>query len=296
MRQMNLQIKCNSKNSFYLNRNDIQEIYFTDVRRYPILNEKEEHELLYKVQQGATKEEREAAKKRLVECNLRFVISIAKKLGNQENFLDLVSEGNMGLMDAIDKFDMSKNCKLITYAVSWIVAYINKYQIQNSKTVVPPNALRLHNYVRNVTKEFFLENERNPTPQEIADMVREKFDFNISNLEDVELGKIISIEEKYSVIDEDDSFEDSSEYMQRTASNNIQETIDREYKMHQLDFFLGKLNERERFIIERTYGIGCVAESFDTIGLHLDLGKERVRQICVDAVKKMQKYKEMVEK
>ena len=294
MRQMNLQIKCNSKNSFYLNRNDIQEIYFTDVRRYPILNEKEEHELLYKVQQGATKEEREAAKKRLVECNLRFVISIAKKLGNQENFLDLVSEGNIGLMDAIDKFDMSKKCKLITYAVSWIAAYINKYQIQDSKTVVPPNALKLHNYVRNVTKEFFLENERNPTPQEIADMVREKFDFNISNLEDVELGKTVSIEEKYSVIDEDDSFEDSSEYMQRTASNNIQETIDKEYKMHQLDFFIGKLNERERFIIEKSYGIGCMAESFDTIGLRLGLGKERVRQICVAAVKKMQKYKEMV--
>ena len=75
---------------------------------------------------------------------------------------------------------------------------------------------------------------------------------------------------------------------------NSSSTIDREYKMHQLDFFLGKLNERERFIIERTYGIGCVAESFDTIGLHLDLGKERVRQICVAAVKKMQKYKEMV--
>ena len=65
--------------------------------------------------------------------------------------------------------------------------------------------------------------------------------------------------------------------------------------MHQLDFFIGKLNERERFVIERSYGIGCIAESFDTIGLRLDLGKERVRQICVAAVKKMQKYKEMVE-
>ena len=126
MQQMNLQIKCNNKNSFYLNRNIIQEAYFTDVRHYPILNENEEYELLYKVQNGETKEEREEAKKRLVECNLKFVISIAKKLGNQENFSDLVSEGNIGLMDAIDKFDISKKCKLITYAVSWIVAYINK--------------------------------------------------------------------------------------------------------------------------------------------------------------------------
>ena len=296
MRQMNLQIKCNSKNSFYLNRDDIQEAYFADVRQFPILDEKEEHDLLYKVQNGKTKKEREDAKKRLVECNLRFVISIAKKLGNPDNFLDLVNEGNIGLMDAIDKFDISKNCKLITYAVSWIVSYINKYQIQVSKAVAPPNALKLHTYVRNVMKEFFIENERNPTPQEIANKIREKFNFNISNLEDVELGKVVSIEEKYSVIEEDDSFEDSSEYIQKTSFNNIQETIDKEYKMHQLDFFLGKLDERERFIVEKSYGIGCIAESFDTIALRLDLGKERVRQICVAAVKKMQKYKEMVEK
>ena len=296
MRQMNLQIKCNSKNSFYLNRDDIQEAYFADVRQFPILDEKEEHDLLYKVQNGNTKKERDDANHRLAERNLRFVISIAKKLGNPDNFLDLVNEGNIGLMDAIDKFDISKNCKLITYAVSWIVSYINKYQIQVSKTVVPPNALRLHTYVRNVMKEFFIENERNPTPQEIANKIREKFNFNISNLEDVELGKVVSIEEKYSVIEEDDSFEDSSEYIQKTSFNNIQETIDKEYKMHQLDFFLGKLDERERFIVEKSYGIGCIAESFDTIALRLDLGKERVRQICVAAVKKMQKYKEMVEK
>ena len=162
-----------------------------------------------------------------------------------------------------------------------------KCAAENTRRLFPPVVRSMNDIMR----EMFA---RDGMPQEIADMVREKFDFNISNLEDVELGKTVSIEEKYSVIDEDDSFEDSSEYMQRTASNNIQETIDKEYKMHQLDFFIGKLNERERFIIEKSYGIGCMAESFDTIGLRLGLGKERVRQICVAAVKKMQKYKEMV--
>ena len=287
---MNLKINCKSQNSFYLNREGIQECYFSDIRKYPILTEKEEYTLLCQAQKGKTKDERDKAKKRLVECNLRFVISIAKKMGTQKNFLDLVSEGNIGLMDAIDRFDISKKCKLITYAVSWIIAYINKYQIQDSKSVVPPNALKLHNYVRRVSNDFFYQNERNPTAQEIADLIREKYDFNISNLEDVELSKIVSIEEKYSIVGEDDSFEDSSEYSRRTSSNNIQDTIDDEYKKHQLDFFLGKLDKRERFIIERNYGIGCVPESFDTIALHLGLGKERVRQICVAAIKKMQNY------
>ena len=107
---------------------------------------------------------------------------------------------------------------------------------------------------------------------------------------------MISIDEKYGVIDEDDTVEESSLYLQRTSSNNIGEDIEEEYTKHKLDFFLGKLDERERFIVERHYGIGCVEESFDTIGLQLkpELGGERVRQICNDAVRKMKRYKTMV--
>ena len=85
-------------------------------------------------------------------------------------------------------------------------------------------------------------------------------------------------------------------YLDKTHTNNIQDNIDTEYKTHKLNFFLGKLDEREQFIVKRHYGIGCVEESFDTIGLQLTpmLGGERVRQICNLAVKKMQKYKSMV--
>lgn len=286
---------CHSHNSFYIDRDNIHDAYFNDVRRYPILSESDTKRLVNIMNDNnKPNEERERAKNRLVECNLRFVISIAKKLGTPETFLDLVSEGNIGLIKAIEKFDTNKKCHLITYALSWIVAYIKNYQITQLNSVVPPNALKLHNYVKNVTRTFFKENERNPTPHEIADMVREKFDFNIGNLEDVEMGRIISIDEKYSIIEEDDTVEDSDIYLARTSSNNIQENIDEEYQKHKLDFFLGKLSKRERFVVERHYGIGCEQESFDTIGLHLDLGKERIRQICVEAVKKMQRYKEMV--
>lgn len=293
----NYRIDCNSKTSIYVNRDNINDAYFNEVRQYPLLSEEEERELVIAFKTAPTQKEREDAKKKLIECNLRFVISIAKKLGTPETFLDLVSEGNIGLINAVEKFDIDKKCHLITYALSWIVAYIKNYQILQMNSVVPPNALKLHNYVKNVTREFFLKNERNPTPHEIADMVRKKFNFKISNLEDVELGRMISIDEKYGTVDDDDTVEDSAMYLQRTSSNNIQDTIEKEYRQHKLDFFIGKLDEREQFIVKRFYGIGCEQESYDTIGLQLKpvIGGERVRQLCNIAIKKMKEYKDMVD-
>jgi DNA-directed RNA polymerase sigma subunit (sigma70/sigma32) len=144
-----------------------------------------------------------------------------------------------------------------------------------------------------VTREFFNENERNPTPHEIADIIREKFNFTINNLQDVELGNVISIEEKYSVMD-DNSLENTTFFSKMTSTNNIQEDIEKQYQKHKLDFFLGKLSKRERTVVEKYYGIGCEQESFSTIGLQLNLGGERVRQICVEAVKKMKDYKSLI--
>lgn len=290
----NYKFDCNSKTNFFVNRTNVTDAYFNEVRRFPLLTDTEEQELVYQFQNADSEQERQKAKDKLIQSNLRFVISIAKKLGTPETFLDLVSEGNIGLIKAIEKFDANKECRLITYALSWIVAYIKNYQITQINSVVPPNALKLHNYVKTITREFYMENERNPTPHEIADLVREKYDFKITNLEDVELGRMISIEEKYGVIDDEDTVEDSAVYLERTSTDNISADIEEQYTKHKLDFFLDKLDERERYIVTKRYGIGCLQESFETIGLRLTLGGERVRQICNDAVNKMRRYKAMV--
>ena len=290
----NYKFDCNSKTNFFVNRTNVTDAYFNEVRRFPLLTDTEEQELVYQFQNADSEQERQKAKDKLIQSNLRFVISIAKKLGTPETFLDLVSEGNIGLIKAIEKFDANKECRLITYALSWIVAYIKNYQITQINSVVPPNALKLHNYVKTITREFYMQNERNPTPHEIADLVREKYDFKITNLEDVELGRMISIEEKYGVIDDEDTVEDSAVYLERTSTDNISADIEEQYTKHKLDFFLDKLDERERYIVTKRYGIGCLQESFETIGLRLTLGGERVRQICNDAVNKMRRYKAMV--
>lgn len=296
MSTFNFRVDCNSKAGIYINRDDICSAYFNEIRHFPILNEEEERELLLTFKTAETQKERDAAKNKLVESNLRFVISIAKKLGTPETFLDLVSEGNIGLINAIEKFDIEKKCHLITYALSWIVAYIKNYQILQMNSVVPPNALKLHNYIKNVTREFFVKNERNPTAHEIADLVRKKFNFKISNLEDVELGRMVSIEEKFGSSDDDDTIEESTVFLQRTSSNNVQDVIENDYKKVKTDFLIKRLDQREKFIITRYYGIGCEQESFDTIGLRLNICGERVRQLHNIAIEKMKRFKQRTNK
>lgn len=288
----NLDYRCSRQNGFYINRDSITMAYFEEVRKYPVLSVNEEKKLFQQMKHGNTEAEREKAKEKLILSNLRFVISLAKKFTSSERFLDLVNEGNIGLIKAIEKFDTNKEVKLISYAVSWIIAYMQRYLIKCERAIIPPNATKLYYYVKNVTKKFISENERKPTPQETADLLREKFNFSVVNLEDVELPHIISINEKYgSAGEDDDTFETSDMFVSKTSSNNIQEEIDKGYTHYKLDFFLDKLNDREKEVITRSYGIGCIAEGFETIANSMNICSERVRQISVQAVKKMQKYK-----
>lgn len=285
---LQLRIDSNLGTSYYLNRDRIHDDYFNEIRKYPILNEEEEFELIDKIKNGKTESERERAKNRLVKCNQRFVVAIVKRVGTPSTFLDLVNEGNIGLIKAIEKFDPTRGYRFITYAVSWILASIKEYQLTQVNMVVPPNAAKVNNYVKNVSRKFYNENEREPTPEEIMDLVKKEFNFNITSVEDVELGHTISIEEKYnSMMDDDDKFENSILYTSKTGSNNINDAIEKNDINKQLDFFLGKLTKRERFVVEKKCGIGCLEEGFDTIAMRLNLTYERIRQIYVGAIKKM---------
>lgn len=289
---MKIQVNCKSPSSFYLERSQAQMAYLNDIRRYPPISKEEEYELLYTLKHSRSEEEKHNAKNKLIESNLRFVISIVKKLGNSNNFLDLVNEGNLGLAKAIDKFDMKQNCRLLTYAAPWIISYIRSYQITKVKAIVPPNTTKTYSYVRNVKAAFYKEFERDASNQEVVDMIKDKYNFNINNLDDVSLGSIVSISETYEFEDSEKTFEEAPEYVKKTSTNNIQEDIDKENEKFLTNYFLGKLDDRERFVVERSYGINCLPESFETIGYELNLSGERVRQICTLAIKKMQKFKE----
>ena len=287
-------IKCNSQIACYSNRDDITMAYFNDVRHFPVLSEEETMHLLEVFNNGNTKEERDKAKTKLIESNLRFVVSVAKKLGNRETFLDLINEGNMGLIRAIEKYDKTKKCRLLTYAQGWIVSYMLKYKQKENNAVTPPNVLKIYTLIKKVNKTFYNENERKATREEIAEIIKDKYNFEIKNLDDVELGQMISIDSEYGVFDEDEKFEENNIFNSKTSSNNIEEKINVDYTNHKLDMLLGKLTNRERYIVEKYYGIGGIEESFDTISIELGVSKERVRQLCKKAVLKLKNYKHLM--
>lgn len=287
---MKIKIKTSNESSFFIDRDNKTNLYFNDIRSYPILTKDEEIELVYKMREAETQQERDEARNKLIQSNLRFVILIAKKIGNRNSFMDLVNEGNMGLITAIDRFDPTIGVSIISYAVNWIISYIQEYQISTENPLIPPNAPKLRKYVSRATNEFVKENERFPSQSEIAEKIKEMFDFNVKSLDEIELGKMISIEENYGS-DEEDSFKDSSVFNSKTSSRNlIMDGIDEEFMKHQIKFFLGKLTPREQYVITKAYGIDCMEQSLEDIAIDLGLVKERVRQIKNAAVDKMKTY------
>lgn len=283
-----MRVDTKSNLNFYFTREPNIASYYEEVRKTPLLTQEEEHKLLCDYKNAKTEKEKLTIRNKLVSANLRFVISIAKKIGDKDCFLDCVNEGNLGLIKAIDLFDTTKNVRLITYAVSWIISFIQHFQYVVNKTVTPPNAIKIRNYVNNVTREFFYKNEREPQPDEVIEMVRKKFNFKIPTLRDVEMTSVMSIDEKLKWTDEDEHcFGDTAHFNSKTSSNNIDDSIDKEALADKVDRMLKTLTERERYVIEHTMGINCSPDSWLNIGKHIKVGEERVRQIYVGAINKL---------
>ena len=142
--------------------------YMQDISRYPLLTMDQEEELAILAQAGNVK-----AKQRLAECNLRFVISVAKQFIHLGIPLeDLIMEGNLGLMTAIEKFDPTRGFKLSTYAVWWIRQSILNALAEKGRTVrLPLNQVGLLLRVRRAAQDFYQQNERNPLPEELAQIL-----------------------------------------------------------------------------------------------------------------------------
>lgn len=142
--------------------------YMQDISRYPLLTMAQEEELAILAQAGNVK-----AKQRLAECNLRFVISVAKQFIHLGIPLeDLIMEGNLGLMTAIEKFDPTRGFKLSTYAIWWIRQSILNALAEKGRTVrLPLNQVGLLLRVRRAAQDFYQQNERNPLPEELAQIL-----------------------------------------------------------------------------------------------------------------------------
>lgn len=279
---------CNAEVNLADNKEKNISIYYNEVRKYPILTSTEERELIEIVKKESGKKA-EKARNRIVECNQRFVISAARKRQNGDNFLDLVNEGNIGLMTAIERFDLSKKQRFLTYAVFWIRKAINDYISGTESSVHTMNSTKVYTYASKARNSFFMKNERYPTTQELKEEIKIKFGVTIPYEEDLEKIIISSIEPTI-LDDEDIDNVCDSEFNIVTATNNTEDDINRQHEIDTAKELMSTLDKRELQVVKSYYGIdGYTQKSYELIGRDLGVCKERVRQIMNEAMAKMSK-------
>ena len=292
---MSFLVDCKSQNCGYWNRTDLTTAYFDDIKDYPVLSSNEERKLLERVKSSNPVISRNARNK-LIECNQRFVVSVARRWQKGDNLMDIVNEANIGLMHAIDNYDLSKKQRFITYAVWWIRKYINDYIVFKERPVVPANAIKLYTYVPKVKNKFFNENHRYPTFEEIKDILRTEYKVIVNHNEDLEVLSMSSIDDAYFEPNEHVSNEETVMFENVTSSNNIEEDTDKSDVKEIIKTLLNYLDEKERKVVKSFYGIDCCEAGLDTIGIDMDISKERVRQILNSSLKKMAKKHTLISK
>lgn len=278
--------KCNSKDL------DIVKLYLEDIAKYPILTVEEEIDLVLKIKEG-----NQAAKDKLINSNLKLVVSIAKHyVGYGVEFMDLIQDGNCGLIKAIDRFDVSKGFKFSTYATWWIKQFIIRGLYDKGNAIrIPVHRCEEISKVRRAVEVLIKELGRFPKPNEIIDYMKTSDEYK-SFLETVSEDKIEEIlldMQKKDIISLNTKItddENSLEMIQTLEDNNcdVQLEIDAIGLRDELEELMENLSERERYILIKRFGFenGKIL-TLDELAEEVGVTRERVRQIELRAIKKI---------
>lgn len=270
--------------------------FYDDIKRYPILT-KEEEEKWFRILSDGTEEEKKKAREYIWLCNQRLAISAAKKWANTDNLTDYINEANIGLAEAIDKFDITKGTKFCTYAMWFIKRAINNYNNDISPIVRKTNLSKTFHVVSRVTNEFIQNNERNPTSDELKEQINKKYkakDIKDKNdLLDIHIARMDDVGG-----DADDSnanFTDLMDYNRISSSVNEYEAVSNdEYNKNLIDNLLKILAPREQKLIKMRFGlieVNGIKREFELseVAEELSLTTERVRQLEAEVLKKLRK-------
>ena len=258
---------------------DPVKVYLKEIGTVPLLSSEEELELAKRVVEGDEK-----AKKRLSEANLRLVVIIAKRyLGRGMHFLDLIQEGNLGLMKAVEKFDYTKGFKFSTYATWWIRQAITRAIADQARTIrIPVHMVETMNKVRRVSGQLLHNNGREPTPEEVA----EELNMPVEKIREIMRASQDPLSLETPIGEEDDTH--LGDMVPDGDALAPVEEASHVLLREQLMDVLGTLTPRERKVLQMRFGIsGGRPHTLEEVGKEFDVTRERIRQIEAKALRKL---------
>ncbi len=262
-----------------ISSDDPVKVYLKDIGKVPLLTGNEEVELAQKMAEGD-----EAAKARLSEANLRLVVSIAKRyVGRGMLFLDLIQEGNLGLMKAVEKFDYTKGFRFSTYATWWIRQAITRAIADQARTIrIPVHMVETINKLTRTTRLLVQDLNRDPTPAEIGK------EMGISEDKVREIQKIAQdpVSLDTPIGEEEDSH--LGDFLEDTHASSPQDQATTTMLKEELMSVLETLTPREQAVIRLRYGIdGSHPRTLEEVGKRFGVTRERIRQIEAKALRKL---------
>ena len=256
--------------------------YLKEISRFPVLKPEEERKLAEKYQETGDEE----ALAKLVESNLKYVVTIAKRYRPKGlSILDLITEGNIGLISAARRFDPKKKIRLITYAKWWIMQSIERaIQDYTSSIRLPAKKASLYSDIQKTKKELFKVLSREPTTTELV----EKMNIEKKDFDEVVMARndMLSLED-YLLQNEDSELR-LEDMISEKKVPSVEENFIEKARIEIIEKCLKELTEKERKVIILRYGLdGGVELTLQETGKRLNLSRERVRQIEQNAIKKI---------
>ena len=266
---------------------DSVRLYLREIGKIPLLSNEEEVDLAYRIVKGEKK-----AKDKMVEANMRLVVSIAKRYsGRGLDFLDLIQEGNTGLLRAVEKFDPDTGFKFSTYATWWIRQSITRAIADQARTIrIPVHMVETINKVLRATRKLTNELNREPTVEEIAKemgMEPEKVDYVMKIKQD-----IASLD---ATVGRDGDDEDSvlGDFIEDEGRVSPEDAAAAQMLKEQIAEILSSLSEREQKVVKLRFGIGGGRpHTLEEVGAEFSVTRERIRQIEAKALSKLRKHKD----
>lgn len=305
----------------YFERTETLEKYYRDVREYDVIDADKEKELFTLLDEGKNnikkaklagdklleakyKKEVESIRTFIINSNLRFVMSIARIYATNNNFMDIINEGNIGLIEAVDSFDVTLGNRFQTHAIYLIRQKINLYKQNDDKIIRKSNESKTYHIISNMTNKFIQEFQREPTSEELKDYINKFYpNAKIKDSTDVLNVRITSIDEPIDGDGDKDGINAGNISLFNSysaSSNDFDNKAEIEHLTSLINTLMRGMSERDKKIVKMFFGIGQKRNMPCTVSEIADetnLTKERVRQIVADAQEKMkEQYKKNIDK